>query len=58
MNQWQPIETIPDNEKEYLLYGAPNPEEGLNEIYFVGALEDWVDPEDFTHWMELPEPPK
>lgn len=55
---WQPIETLPDPDAEYLFWMPPIEEEGAIGMYWTGVLGDWVgEEEDITHWMYLPAPP-
>jgi hypothetical protein len=58
---WTTLKTsLPEQGKDVLLYDGGQIYFGYySEIYdkFIVA-EDKVNLEDFTHWMELPEPPK
>lgn len=58
---WIPLKTaLPEQGKDVLLYDGGQIYFGYySEIYdnFIVA-DDKVKVEDFTHWMELPQPPK
>lgn len=66
MAEWQPIETAPRDETEFLAYG-PDPEMWQVVFYcphekwpqYIWAVEDGATRhrDAFTHWMPLPAPP-
>jgi len=62
MSEWQPIETAP-RDGTYILAWV-RPVWGVQYLRIVTFYHgQWVDscdlsPEDCTHWMPLPEPPK
>mgnify|MGYP000256468638 CR=1 FL=1 len=55
-NQWQPIETAPDDNKDFLGYSDGDGQKIMYRISggFVDLDGILTDP---THWMPLPEPP-
>ncbi len=66
MTEWQPIETAPKDETEFLGYHGPNvccPDVSVYKIEKKKFLEYadgfWVEQyKKPTHWMPMPKPPK
>jgi len=54
MEEWQPIETAPNNDNEVLIYAS-------NSIFVAFKIDEiWYTETgcpDPTHWMPLPKPP-
>jgi hypothetical protein len=64
-HQWQPIETVPNNEEWVLVHGFWYSEGDYNGITlgtYLPSEEMWTFEGGWmnrpTHWMPLPEPPK
>lgn len=62
MGEWQPIETAPKDGTRVLIYDTDMPEITTAEFesgcWWVYSREYQAYPQDVTHWMCLPEPPK
>ena len=51
LNPWQPIETAPKDRRILLLFIK-------GKCSVTGSLREDQDKFNYSHWMELPEPPK
>lgn len=55
MTEWQPIETVPRDGREVLVY-----RDDSRKVVIAGNFAHWLGNKHlaYTHWMPLPEPPK
>lgn len=65
MSEWQPIETAPKDGRDILLWPTRWPRKKIDLGFWNDGSGSWslstdieYSPQNPTHWMPLPEPPK